>query len=110
MKTTEQLQALSQQIPAAVLRKVAEMDEFNQEAFISEFKKKSKSINVACVFYLLGFHYAYMGKWLICILYWATMGGFGIWVLMDLFRLKGMVQDHNKTVAINVLRDIQVLA
>lgn len=110
MVNSEQLKTLSKQIPAAVLRKVAEMDEFNQEAFISEFKKKSKSPNVACIFFLLGFHYAYMGKWLICILFWATMGGFAVWWFIDLFRLNAMVRDHNKTVAIEVLRDIQILA
>ena len=101
--------SLKRQIPEAVQRKLAAMDEINQETFLSEFKKKCKSPNVACVLWLFGFHYAYFSKWLICIVFWFTFGGFGIWWLIDLFRLNGMVRDHNKTAAIDVLKNIQVL-
>jgi len=110
MGIPEQIKKLGKQIPEAVQRKVAAMDEINQEAFLSEFKKKCKSSNVACFFWLFGFHYAYFGKWMIFIIFWLTCGGFGIWWLIDIFRLHGMVRDHNKTAAIDVLRDIQILA
>jgi TM2 domain-containing membrane protein YozV len=100
---------LKAQIPPAVLRKVAMMEEVNQEAFVSEFKKKKKSNVFAFLLANGGCHYFYLGKYLMGFLYWGTVGGFGIWWFVDLFRVKGMVAEFNKTVAINVLRDIQVL-
>lgn len=102
-------EALKVQIPPAVLRKVAQMEEVNQEAFVAEFKKKIKSSFFAFLFAGSGCHYLYLGKYLMCFLFWGTMGGLGIWWFVDLFRVRGMVQEYNKTVAINVLRDIQVL-
>jgi hypothetical protein len=99
------------QIPDAVYDKLATMSEINQQAFLSEFKRRSKSPNLACLLWLFfGLHYAYVGKWWVQILFWMTMGGFFIWWAIDLFRLHSLIREHNKTLALTVLRDIQVLA
>ena len=99
------------ELPEAVLRKVAAMDELNQQAFISEFEKRRKSALLAFVLLMSFpcFHYLYLGKIWLNIIFWATVGGFGVWWLADLFRTSGMVRDYNKTVAIEVLKDIQIL-
>lgn len=104
--------SLKHQLPEAVQRKVAGMDELNQEAFLSEFKKKKKSSVVAFLLLMSipSFHYFYIGKVWVNIIFWASIGGFGIWWFIDLFRTVGMVREYNKTVAINVLKEIQVLS
>ncbi len=106
------LASIKSQLSEAVVRKVAAMDELNQDAFVTEFKKKKKSPLIA--FFLLtcipSFHYFYLGKVWINLFFWGTIGGFGLWWLIDLFRTVGMVREYNKTVAITVLKDIQILS
>lgn len=104
---------LKRQIPEPVLLKMEKMDEFTQETFLAEFKKKKKSPLVAFILLLLlpPFHYFYFGKVWLNLLLWLTLCiGIGfIWWFVDLFRIFGMVREYNRTVAIHMLRDIQIL-
>ena len=102
---------IRKEIPQAVLRKLETMDELTQEAFVSEFRKKKKSSTMASILMLAlpCFHYFYLGKVWLNLLFWATMGGFGLWWVMDVFRLGGMVREYNKSVDISVLKEIQFL-
>ena len=59
-------------------------------------QSKFKSTGTAYLFYfLLGMHYAYLGKWGLQILFWVTLGGFFIWALIDLFTIPGKVNKYN---------------
>ena len=102
--------SIKKQIPPAVLQKVEGMEPINQEAFVAEFKRKMKSPMLCSLLELVGLHYAYVGKWVLTLAFWFTAGGLGIWFLIDLFRVGGMVREYNKSVALTVLKDIQVLA
>ena len=46
-------------------------------------------------FFLFGFHYIYLGKWFTQILFWLTLGGIGIWALIDLFTISDKVNSYN---------------
>lgn len=59
---------------------------------------KSTEIAYLCWFFL-GCHYAYLGKWGLQILYWFTLGGLGIWALIDLFTIPSKVSTHNLIIA-----------
>jgi len=62
-------------------------------------QSKIKSTGTAYLFwFFLGAHYAYLGKWGVQILYWLTLGGFGVWVIIDLFTMSGKVNFHNATI------------
>jgi len=62
-------------------------------------QSKVKSTGTAYLFwFFLGAHYAYLGKWGIQILYWITLGGVGIWALIDLFTMSEKVDRHNATI------------
>jgi len=101
---------IQKQIPDAVLRKLAGMDESAQLAFSEEFKRKKKS--PALAFWLLlpcGMHYAYVGRVWLTLIFLISFGGFGLWWVIDMLRVCGMVREHNRSIAIQVLRDIQVL-
>ena len=58
-------------------------------------KIKSTGTAYLLFFLLFGTHYAYLGKWGLQILYWVTLGGFGIWMLIDLFTMPGKVNRNN---------------
>ena len=108
---TQILADIESQLPEAVVRKVAAMDELNQDAFVAEFNKKKKSPFWAFMLLMAipSFHYFYLGKVWLNLFFWGTVGGFGVWWFIDLFRTVGMVREYNKTVAITVLKDIQIL-
>lgn len=55
-----------------------------------------KSTGTAYLFwFFLGAHYAYLGKWGLQILYWLTLGGLGIWAIIDLFTMSKKVNQFN---------------
>lgn len=66
--------------------------------YLLQTKMKSTGTAYLCWFFL-GCHYAYLGKWGIQILYWITLGGVGIWMLIDLFRMGSIVNKHNALIA-----------
>lgn len=54
--------------------------------------------NAYLFWFLLGAHYAYLGRWGLQILYWITFGGIGIWALVDLFSMASKVENHNRPI------------
>lgn len=98
-------------LPAVVRNSLAEMLATRQEEFMEEYTRRAKTAAPAYILWLLlGFHYIYLGKWGLQILFWLTWGGLGIWWIVDVFRIPSMVRDHNKDVATDVMRTIRVLA
>ena len=79
-------------------------------AVLGEYERRAKRTSDAYVLWLfLGWHYAYLRKWGIQILFWVTVGGLFIWWIADLFRIPALVNDYNKDVAISVLRDMKAV-
>jgi hypothetical protein len=56
------------------------------------------------MFLLLGWHYLYLRKGGLQILFWLTLGGLAVWWLLDIFRLPGLVRNYNRRVAVHVMR------
>lgn len=94
-----------------VRHEVSNLTPQSQEAFIEEYRRKAKSSIVAYLLWLLfpGFHYAYVGKWGLLVLFWVTFGGFLLWWLADAFRIPGVVNDYNKDIAVVTLRNLKAL-
>jgi hypothetical protein len=64
-----------------------------------------KSKGIAYLFwFFFGAHYAYLGKWGTQIFYWITLGGFGVWAIIDLFTLSGKVELYNTNVELKTIR------
>jgi hypothetical protein len=87
----------------------------HQESFVREFRRRAKKIALAYLWWmfpvpLMGVHYGYMGKWPTQFVFWATLGGFGFWWLVDAFRIPGLVRDLNSTIAQDLVRDIAIMA
>ncbi|WP_281980341.1 TM2 domain-containing protein [Tenacibaculum mesophilum] len=61
-------------------------------------KMKSSGTTYLCWFFL-GCHYAYLGKWGLQFLYWFTLGGLGVWCLIDLFHIPTKVSKHNMLIS-----------
>lgn len=92
-------------LPFAVTAQLAELPEEAQREFLIEYRRKAKNVVLAYVLHLmLPAHYIYLDKFITQLLFWFTFGGFGIWWLVDLFRMPTLVQDRNKDIADECLR------
>lgn len=103
--------SISDNLPAMVRNELTRLPAQRQEEFVEEYKRKTKSPAIGYVlWFFLGWHYAYLGKWGVQILYWLSGAGLLIWGLIDVFRIAGLVRNHNKDVATDVLRNLKAIS
>jgi len=100
---------ISNKLPAMVKNELAKMNPQKQEEFVEEYKRKTKSIGITYLFLIiiLAMHYGYLKKWGLQFVFWFTGGGFFIWAFIDLFRVPGMVNDYNKDMALETMRNLK---
>ena len=75
-----------------------------QRAFLWRYRAQAKSQLVALAFLPLGWHYLYLRKRGLQVLFWLTLGGLAAWWVLDFFRIRGLVRDYNRRVAMHVMR------
>ncbi len=104
--------SVADNLPSMVKNELAKMNAQKQEEFVEEYKRKAKSLGIAYLFLIviLAMHYGYLRKWGLQIVFWITGGGFLIWWLIDLFRLPGLVNDYNKDVAADTMRNLKAMS
>ncbi|MEC1719129.1 TM2 domain-containing protein [Schinkia azotoformans] len=79
----------------------------------SEMEKRQKQVVVTWLlwFFLgsLGGHRYYLGRTGTAIAQTLTLGGLGIWALIDLFLISGMIRQENEKIEMNIIQDIQLM-
>lgn len=101
--------SIDRELPPAVRRSLASSDAGTQEDFLSEYQRTSRSLGIAYLLWLLlGWHYAYVGRWGIQLLYWLTFAGFLVWAFIDLFRMPSIVRTYNQDKAVEAMRNVKV--
>jgi len=98
------------QLPSMVKQELVKLTPAQQQAFMEEFKRKAKSTPVAYLLWLIGLHYAYLGKWGLLVVYWLSFWGFFVWMIADLFRIPGLIRGYNKDVAVEVMGNLRMIA
>lgn len=102
--------SIDKELPTAVRRAIANSDVDTQEDFLAEYQRTKRSLGVAYLLWLLlGWHYAYVGRWGIQFLYWVTFAGLAIWALVDLFRMPSIVRTYNQDKAVEAMRNVKML-
>jgi hypothetical protein len=78
-------------------------ERLSPEAQISvrrDYRARSKSMFFAYLaWFLFGWHYLYLRRVGLQVAFWVTLGGFGIWWFVDLFRVAGLVNRMNEDMA-----------
>lgn len=97
-------------LPAGVANELAKMPPPYQAEFVREYKKNAKSMTIVYCLWLLGFHYAYFGKWRLLMIWWALLVPALIWWAVDGFRIAGMIRDYNRQLANDILRYLKTVA
>ena len=99
------------ELPPSVRAEVVKLPPDRVEQFIDEFRRKRKSLGIAyLLWFVLGFHYVYLGKWGLTLLQWAlffVIVGI-VWWVIDAFRMPSMVENHNRDVASDVYRTLKM--
>ncbi len=103
--------SIAKGLPAMVRSSLANLPPQRQEEFIEEYRRQAKSIAGAYVlWFFLGWHYPYLRRWGLWVLYVLTVGGFLLWAFIDLFRIPMLVKDYNKNVAVDVMRNLKAIS
>lgn len=77
---------------------------------MSKLNSKEKSTSTAYIcWFLFGVHYFYLGQPMKNILYWFTLGGFFIWTVIDLFRMKSLVEESNEKIVRELIGEATLL-
>lgn len=80
-----------------------------QTHFNREYAKGKKTLFAMFLCWSVMCHYVYVGKWGVWLAYVFSGGFFGVWCVIDIFRLNGMVKDHNEQVANDLILMIKSL-
>ena len=65
-------------------------------------ERKANPTLIWLLFLFLGWSYGSLGKIGTQVLYYITLGGLGLWVLIRLFTLQGAIRNYNKKIAMEL--------
>lgn len=99
--------AVQRDLPLLVRNQLAALSPELQQEFVLEFKRSAKSPAIGYIaLFILSWHYFYLKKWGMQILFWLTGGGLGVWWLVDAFRMPSLIREYNQDVAIEAMRNL----
>lgn len=102
---------LEMNLPASLLKILPPEITFEVEAlppgkkveFLIRYRSELKNQNTLVWLFALSCHYWYLNAWKLQLLYWLTLGGFGFWTLLDMFRLALLLKQYNDKLAASTL-------
>ncbi|HEY7437028.1 MAG TPA: TM2 domain-containing protein [Methylomirabilota bacterium] len=95
---------IASSLSRTVREQLAYLTPDQQRAFLWRYRAQAKSPIVALAFLPLGWHYLYLRKRGLQVLFWLTLGGLAAWWVLDFFRIRGLVREYNRRVATHVMR------
>jgi len=95
-------------LPRTVKAELPTLSADAQNKFLEIYKRKRKSLGIALPLVLAyGMHFVYLEESSSGIWFWFTVGGFGIWWIIEFFRVGGMVKDFNSYVALKAIAEVR---
>jgi hypothetical protein len=76
--------------------------------FETEFTRRKKESGKGWLFWFFGFHYLYFGDVGKQLVYWFTLGGLGVWIIMDAVNMQKNVDRYNQRISNDALSAIQL--
>lgn len=86
-----------------------ELPEKHKISVIQKYEKNKKQTWIAYFVWIFGLQYLYLMKPLSLFFYWITGWGFGIWALIDLIRIPGLIKEYNRKKLIKVVEESEFL-
>jgi hypothetical protein len=89
------IQLIRDLISPQAFNELSKLDKEKQDKLASQLVINSKKKGTGLILAVFGFHYIYLQKWGLFAAYALTGAGLGIWWLIDLFRVNGMIRKEN---------------
>lgn len=70
---------------------------------LTETYSQQRKTPLIYFWWFFNFHYLYVRKWWLFVLFILTFAGVGIWWVIDLFRLNTILREYNKNLAEELL-------
>lgn len=80
----------------------------NEKMYVLTASKKDTGVAYLCWFFF-GVHYFYLNKPITNIIYWLTLGGLGIWAIVDLFRIPTLIREVNEERVQNAIQEAKII-
>lgn len=103
-------QSLLSKFSRSVSDTLANLPREKQQEFLGVYNKRKKTIWMAYlrwVFFPYN-HYAYLELNIQMAIYLLSLAGIGMWMLVDIFRIPGMVRKYNREAARIALAEVQI--
>ncbi|UZR92952.1 DUF4178 domain-containing protein [Chondrinema litorale] len=102
-----QLSDYRNNLSSSVSFQIQQLPEPARKEFLFSYNEEKKDLAIAYIFhFLFGAAYAYQGKWVKQILFWATGFGFGIGWLINILRMPSSIRKVNHKIADKILGNI----
>jgi len=97
-------------LPLLLQKQYDQLSPEGQVQFNRDFNSKKRSVGIMyLLWFLFGWHYAYVGRWGMCALYILTGGFFIVGIFIDIFRIPSMTRSHNESLALDIMGKIRML-
>jgi len=94
------------ELPSLVKVELSKLPKHLQTEYKKQYKQKAKSLGISYfLIFIINLYYGYNRKWGYQIASWLTIGGFGIWIIIDIFRMPKIVKNTNQDIAFELLKD-----
>ncbi len=78
-----------------------------QEDFFAEYRRRRRGLGLPLALAVLcPVQLFLLGRWLLGMLFWATLGGLGVWWVVEIFLTPARVRAYNVSTAYAILGDI----
>lgn len=97
-------------VPAMVRNELETLPAERQDEFLEDYQRRQKKMWLAYVLWFLGgWHFAYMRRWGLMVLFFFTAGGVVVWWVIEAFMCKRRVNEYNRDRAIETLRNLKAV-
>lgn len=101
---------VAKQLPSSVKNALGRMPGDQQAVFEEEYVDKRRSaVLMLLLAILFPIHFFFEGRVGLGILYWLTLGGFGLWWLVEIVMVWGRTKRFNQDTATALLRDMKIM-
>ena len=103
-------ESIAKHLPPIARNAVGRMDAEQQSVFEETYKRRKRSpvllLILAIIFPIQHF---LEGKVVSGLIFWLTIGGFGVWWLLDIFMVYGRTRRYNEDLATTTVRDMKIM-
>ncbi|MFA8442244.1 hypothetical protein [Yoonia sp.] len=102
--------SLIKSLPSSVTNALGKMPEEQQAVFEDEYQKKRRNtVLYVLLAVFLPIQFFLEGRVVTGLIFWFTLGGLGIWYVIEILTVAGRTKTHNEEEAKRLIRDMNIM-